>query len=149
MIDLSIPEITELLPYLKESERKELFAILEEDAAKHRWRPLPGPQSMAYHSDAGVLGYGGAAGGGKTDLMLGKAVNKHKISYILRREATQMQGIYNRMRDIMGDTSGFNKSDKIWQLEGGMIRFGSTPNLGDEMNYQGQARDFLEPRVGA
>lgn len=143
MIDLSIPEITELLPYLKESERKELFAILEEDAAKHRWRPLPGPQSMAYHSDAGVLGYGGAAGGGKTDLMLGKAVNKHKISYILRREATQMQGIYNRMRDIIGDTSGFNKSDKIWQLEGGMIRFGSTPNLGDEMNYQGQARDFL------
>lgn len=144
-LDLNIPEIAELLDYLTEDERKELFAILEEDRANCMWRPLPGPQTMAYYSDADVLGYGGAAGGGKTDLMLGKAVNKHRVSYILRREATQMQGIYNRMTDIMGGTDGFNKSDKIWRLPPGdrMIRFGSTPNLGDEMNYQGQARDFL------
>jgi hypothetical protein len=144
MLDLNIPEITELLPHLTEDERAELYAILAEDIANVMWRPLPGPQSMAYHSEADVLGYGGAAGGGKTDLMLGKAINKHKISYILRREATQMQGIYNRMAEIMGGTDGFNRSDKIWRLpDGRMIRFGSTPNLGDEMNYQGQARDFL------
>lgn len=141
---LNIPEIMELVEYLTEDERKELFDILAQDRANIMWRPLPGPQSMAYHSTADVLGYGGAAGGGKTDLMLGKAINKHKISYILRREATQMQGIYNRMSDIMGGTDGFNRSDKIWRLpDGRMIRFGSTPNLGDEMNYQGQARDFL------
>jgi hypothetical protein len=144
VIDLNIPEITELLDYLTDDERKELFAILEHDAANCMWRPLPGPQSMAYHSDADVLGYGGAAGGGKTDLMIGKAVNKHRVSYILRREATQMQGIYNRMTEIVGGTDGFNKSDKVWRLpDGRMIRFGSTPNLGDEMNYQGQARDLL------
>lgn len=144
MIDLAIPEIAELLPYLSDDERKELAAILEQDAANCMWRPLPGPQSLAYHNEAQVLGYGGAAGGGKTDLMLGKAVNKHQVSYILRREATQMQGIYNRMAQIMGGTDGFNKSDKLWRFpDGRLIRFGSTPNLGDEMNYQGQARDFL------
>lgn len=144
MLDLSIPEITELLDYLSEDERKELFEVLEHDRAHCMWRPLPGPQSLAYHSDADVLGYGGAAGGGKTDLMVGKAVNKHRVSYILRREATQMQGIYNRMTEIMGGTDGFNKSDKVWRIPPDrMIRFGSTPNLGDEMNYQGQARDFL------
>lgn len=143
-LDLSLPEITELLDYLTDAEREELAAIIAEDKANYMWRPLPGPQSMAYHSEADVLGYGGAAGGGKTDLMLGKAVNKHSVSYILRREATQMQGIYNRMREIMGGTDGFNKSDKIWRFpDGRLIRFGSTPNLGDEMNYQGQARDFL------
>jgi hypothetical protein len=143
-IDFSIPEITELLDFLTEDERKELFAILEQDRASMMWRPLPGPQSMAYHSDADVLGYGGAAGGGKTDLMLGSAINRHSISYILRREATQMQGIYNRMTQIMGGQDGFNKSDKIWRFpDGRMVRFGSTPNLGDEMNYQGQARDLL------
>jgi len=139
----SIPEIIELCEYLTEDERKEMFALLERDRANCMWRPLPGPQSMAYHSTADVLGYGGAAGGGKTDLMLGKAVNKHTVSYILRREATQMQGIYNRMSDIMGGTDGFNRSDKIWRIGNRMVRFGSTPNLGDEMNYQGQARDFL------
>lgn len=144
MLDLSLPEISELLDYLTDDERKELVEIVARDIALHMWRPLPGPQSMAYHCDADVLGYGGAAGGGKTDLMIGKAVNKHKISYILRREATQMQGIYNRMAEIVGGTDGFNKSDKIWRLpDGRMIRFGSTPNLGDEMNYQGQARDLL------
>lgn len=143
-IDLSLPEITELLAYLTEDEQKELADIIEQDKDRYQWRPLPGPQSMAYHSEADVLGYGGAAGGGKTDLMLGKAVNKHSVSYILRREATQMQGIYNRMNQIMGGNDGFNKSDKIWRFpDGRMIRFGSTPNLGDEMNYQGQARDFL------
>lgn len=143
-VDFSIPEITELLDFMTDDQRRELFEVLQEDRLNAMWRPLPGPQSMAYHSDADVLGYGGAAGGGKTDLMLGKAVNKHKISYILRREATQMQGIYNRMTDIMGGTDGFNKSDKIWRFpDDRMIRFGSTPNLGDEMNYQGQARDFL------
>jgi hypothetical protein len=144
MLDLSLPEITELLEYLTDDERKELLEIVARDTSLHMWRPLPGPQSMAYHSDADVLGYGGAAGGGKTDLMIGKAVNKHKISYILRREATQMQGIYNRMSEIVGGTEGFNKSDKIWRLaDNRLIRFGSTPNLGDEMNYQGQARDLL------
>lgn len=143
-LDLNIPEVTELFEFLSDDERKELLTIIEEDRANCMWRPLPGPQSLAYHSDANVLGYGGAAGGGKTDLMLGKAVNKHSVSYILRREATQMQGIYNRMTDIMGGTDGFNKSDKIWRFpDGRLIRFGSTPNLGDEMNYQGQARDFL------
>jgi len=140
----SVPEIAELLPYLTDAERDEMFVLLEQDKALHMWRPLPGPQSMAYHSDADVLGYGGAAGGGKTDLMLGKAVNQHAVSYILRREATQMQGIYTRMTQIMGGTDGFNKSDKIWRIGGDrFVRFGSTPNPGDEMNYQGQARDFL------
>lgn len=140
----SIPEIEELLPFLSADERKELFDVLEQDRAICMWRPLPGPQSMAYHSVADVLGYGGAAGGGKTDLMLGKAINKHRISYILRREATQMRGIYNRLFEIVGGKEGFNGTDKIQRFpDGRMIQFGSTPHLGDEVNYQGQARDFL------
>lgn len=40
-----------------------------------QWRPLPGPQTMAYSSPADELFYGGAAGGGKTDLLLGVARN--------------------------------------------------------------------------
>lgn len=141
----TIPEIGELFDYLSASEQAEMLELLERDRASCMWRPLPGPQTMAYYCDADVLGYGGAAGGGKTDLMLGAAINRHSISYIMRREATQMQGIYNRMTQIMGGQEGFNKSDKIWRLPGGerMVRFGSTPNLGDEMNYQGQPRDLL------
>jgi len=35
------------------------------------WKPFPGPQTEAYLSQADILLYGGAAGGGKTDLLLG------------------------------------------------------------------------------
>lgn len=142
--DLSPAEIEELIEFLTPEERKELFAIIESDMRTYNWRPNPGPQTMAYYAKADVVGYGGAAGGGKTDLLLGAAVNRHKISYILRREATQMQGIYNRMTEIMGGRDGFNRSDKLWYLpDGRLVRFGSTPHLGDEMAYQGQARDLL------
>lgn len=135
-------EIEQLLEFCTPAERAELASLLAADPVK--WRPLPGPQSMAYHSKADVLGYGGAAGGGKTDLMCGTAINQHTISYIFRREGTQMKGIYRRMAEIVGSTDGFNRQDKLWRLGGDReIQFGSVPNLGDEMNYQGQARDLL------
>lgn len=144
MLDISIPEIQELLEFMSADERKELFALIERDFANCIWRPLPGPQTLAYNSRADVLGYGGAAGGGKTDLMLGSALTTHKVSYVLRREATQMQGIYNRLFEIMGGRDGFNGADKNYRSpDGRFIRFGSTPHLGDEMGYQGQARDLL------
>lgn len=144
MIDLNLPEIQELIPHLTEDQRREMFALLERDKALNVWRPLPGPQTTAFLSRADVVGYGGAAGGGKTDLMLGSALTSHKVSYILRREATQMQGIYNRLFDIMGGRQGFNGADRNYRSpDGRFIRFGSTPHLGDEMNFQGQARDML------
>ena len=36
--------------YLTPAEREELAALVAEDLAEHRWRPLPGPQQMAYES---------------------------------------------------------------------------------------------------
>jgi hypothetical protein len=36
----------------------------------------PGPQTMAYESKADIVGYGGAAGGGKTDLACGSIITR-------------------------------------------------------------------------
>ena len=51
------------------------------------WKPDPGnrPQREAYRSKADLLLYGGAAGGGKTDLLLGLALMEHACSVIFRR----------------------------------------------------------------
>jgi len=42
--------------------------INEEPDLYCNWEPLPGPQEMAFNSEADILGYGGAAGRGTTDL---------------------------------------------------------------------------------
>ena len=108
------------------------------------WIPLPGPQSAAFSSTADVIGYGGAAGGGKSDLAIGLSLMKHRVSAIFRREATQLSGVIERMAQILGGRDGFNGSAKIWRLSGGRrIEFGSTPNLGDEVKYQGRPKDLL------
>lgn len=130
-----------LLAYLKPEELAELDALIASDPAI--WRPLPGPQWQAYHSQADIIGYGGAAGGGKTDLACGKALTQHQKVLVLRREATQLTGIIDRFTELIGSRDGYNGAERIWRLPGKQIEFGSAPNLGDEARYQGRPHDLL------
>lgn len=112
------------------------------------WSPHPDniPQQLAYDCEAEILGYGGAAGGGKTDLGIGKALNKHRITAIFRREGPQLLGIRNRLTTILGNDEGYNGRDNVWRNAGPRnvyIEFGSTPHAGDETKYQGRDKDFL------
>jgi len=134
-------EIKELLPYLTTQEKAELDLILSRDTQK--WRPLLGPQTLAFESQADIVGYGGAAGGGKTDLACGKALTKHKRIMILRREATQLSSVVDRLTEILRTRDGYNGQEKIWRLPDRQIEFGSLPNLGDETKYQGRPHDLL------
>ncbi len=117
--------------------------------------PVPGPQTTALQTEADILFYGGAAGGGKSDLLIGAALTQSTRSIIFRREGTQLQGIYQRLEEVVGNRDGFNSQDRIWRLPGRLIEFGSCPNLGDEVRYQGRPHDlvgfdeithFLEPQ---
>lgn len=107
------------------------------------WAPTPGPQTLAYESTADVIGFGGSAGGGKTDLAVGKALTQHQKVLIMRREATQLTGIIDRMRELLGNSDGFNGSEKVWRLPGVQVEFGSCPNIADEQRYQGRPHDLL------
>ena len=78
-------ELPELLRYLSAPERVAMDRLLR-GVSVPLWTPLPGPQTLAYHTPADELFYGGAAGGGKTDLLLGLAATAHHNSLILRRE---------------------------------------------------------------
>jgi hypothetical protein len=99
---------------------------------------------MAYQSQADIIGFGGAAGGGKTDLMCGKILTQHQVGMILRREGTQLTGIVDRLTSLLKGRDGYNGQEKIWRLPGGQqIEFGSVPNPGDETKYQGRPHDFL------
>lgn len=115
--------------------------LLRQDTAV--WRPLPGPQLIAYHSEADVVGFGGAAGGGKTDLAIGKALTQHERSIIYRRVSTELLAIEDRMVSLLGSSDGYNSQKKVWRLPGRQVEFGSCPNIGDETGYQGRPHDLV------
>lgn len=136
-----LDNVRELLNYLDPEEQAEIDRLLTADAPL--WEPLPGPQTQAYESKADVIGYGGAAGGGKTDLACGMALTRHTVSAMFRREATQLTGIIDRLTTLLGGRDGYNGSDRIWRLDGRQIEFGSVPHPGDETKYQGRPKDLL------
>lgn len=124
-------------------ERERYLLLLRERKRRKPWEPLAGPQTMAFNSEADIIGYGGAAGGGKTDLACGKAITQHKKVMILRREATQLTGIIDRMTELFNGRDGYNGAERIWRRDGLQIEFGSVPHLGDETKYQGRPHDLL------
>lgn len=136
-----LAKISELLDYLTDSEKAEIDAILSENAPL--WVPLPGPQTQALESEADILFYGGAAGGGKSDLLIGASLTQHVKSLILRRESTQLQGILDRITEILGGRDGYNGQEKVWRMPDRQMEFGSVKDAGDEIKYQGRPHDLL------
>jgi hypothetical protein len=136
-------EIEELAGYLTPTEREEFDALVLADFDAVGWRPLPGPQTVAYNSPADVIGFGGAAGGGKTDLACGMAITKHKKTAMFRRVGTELVGIVDRLVELFGGREGYNGQEKIWRRDGLQIELASVPNLGDEAGHQGRPKDLL------
>ena len=121
--------------------RRELDAILLAGDAP-AWVPQDGPQRAAYESLADIVFYGGAAGGGKTDLLLGVALTTQRHSIVFRREAVQLTGIVERMASILGTRDGFNSQTGVWRLPGKRVmELGSVKEPGDWLKYQGRAHD--------
>lgn len=70
--------------------------------------------------------YGGQAGGGKSDLLLGLARNKHKNSIIFRRTYDRLEeSLIPRSLEFYGARERFNASKYFWLFrdEGRRIRF--------------------------
>lgn len=108
------------------------------------WTPLP-RQQKAYDSLADELFYGGAAGGGKSDLLLGLAFYEHIRSIIFRREYVQLSGLIDRSTEIYRKFAKFNNTKKRWQYFNNpfkVIEFGACQLELDKENYQGRAHDL-------
>lgn len=137
-----IEELAELIGTLGEDDRNELEKIIAAETPV--WVPLSGPQTEALESPADHLFYGGSAGGGKSDLLLGAALTSHQHSIIFRREATQLIGLQQRLLDeILKSRNGWNGQDDILRRpDGRVIEFGSVKDEKDKMKYQGRPHDL-------
>ena len=116
------------------------------------WQPDPGnaPQVQAYTSPADLLLYGGAAGGGKSDLLLGLAVTAHERSVIFRRAYADLDGLTQRLLKILPDRRGYVASPhpKL-ERDGRLIEFGALEKPGAVLSWHGRAHDFIGFDEGA
>lgn len=123
-------------------EREEIKRLLDHDLSAHIWRAQVGRQSEAADSLAFVTGYGGAAGGGKSDLIAGLSLTEHQRTAIFRREKTQTEGIIQRLTEILGATDGYNSQKSAWRVDGRLIEFAGLDNPTDHQKWQGRPHDL-------
>ena len=160
------PEVT-AYDGLAQEARAEADGIIAADVVAMPWRPLvnlaapdtPTPQANALVSPADVLFYGGAAGGGKTDLLIGLALTCHRRTLLLRREHKRLRAIQDRMAEILGSRAGFNSQAGRWRLPAAeaaalsgaaspvlanrILDMGGCQHAGDERAWQGQPHDLI------
>ncbi len=145
------------LPYFTESSRIKPSGYLRRSQTVETkkqpeftvWRPNPdkdgqrNPQRLALETEADELYYGGAAGGGKTDLLLGCALTQHRQAVIFRRIYPNLKAIIRRSVEIVGGEEQYRKSEKIWELgDGRFLEFGSVQYEDDKRSWQGRPHDF-------
>lgn len=138
---MNVDDIADLLAYMTPAELAEVDRLLAADTQV--WRPLPGPQMQAYDSQADITGFGGAAGGGKTDLAAGLTLTAHHRTLFARREKAQTEGFVQRLQDILGITDGYNSQKGFWRLPGARLcELAGLDNPGDERRWQGRPHDL-------
>lgn len=142
---LTRTDLPELMQSLTPSESAELDRLIQSRPLP-LWQPNPKnlPQCRAFESTADVIGYGGAAGGGKTDVALGMAIEKHRRTLFMRREYAQLIDVIDRSREIIGLKGRYNGSTHTWRDLPGkrVIEFGGCANSGDEEIWRGRPHDL-------
>ncbi len=136
-------ELLDLWPYLTSQERGEIHK-LSQGYSIPLWQPQKGPQTAAFLSQADIIGYGGSAGGGKSDLLLGLAILEQQRSLIIRREASQNRALIDRSRELLAGHGRLNENSGVWRLtDGRQIEFAGVADPGDEQKYRGRPHDLL------
>ena len=111
-----------------------------------QWRPEPDnePQTIAYELSQIVdeMGYGGQAGGGKTDLGLGLAGTKHRRSLYFRYHFTDLLDLIERGNEIYPAPyiAGFKRH---WRFGGRIVRLAAMSNEDDWKKYRGGNNDLI------
>jgi hypothetical protein len=138
-------EIVERISGLPDHERAAIITDALSATAGLKWMPLPGPQTTCFFSPAFLTYYGGAAAGGKSDLLLGLALTSHRSSLLMRKQYTDLSALVDRGLQIHGSRKGFNGSPppRLTTDDGRVVDFGAAAKPGDEQSWQGRPHDLL------
>lgn len=136
-----VDDLLQRIQALPEEQKAKLYAV--KDASAKVWFATTGPQLLAYNSQADELFYGGSAGGGKSDLLIGLTLTAHKRSLILRRTNKEASKLFDRYYEILGSRDGWNGQDRVWRFpDGRVIDIGGCQYEDDKQGFKGTARDL-------
>ena len=113
------------------------------------WWPVNAAQQAALRSRAELLDYGGASGGGKTQMLVMDAAeerwNPALRGLLIRKQRTDMpelKDLMHRMYKPMG--AKHNRGEHTWEFPmGGAVEYGYLKSDKDLENYQGNPRSWL------
>jgi hypothetical protein len=140
---MQLAEILTLVQGLPAGQREDLVRQTMAGTRGVVWVPNPGPQTLAYESEADELFYGGSAGGGKTDLIVGLALTQHKRSLVLRRTNKESSKLFDRFYEVLGHRDGWNGQQSIWRFDDGrVLDIGGCEHEEDKQKYKGTPHDL-------
>lgn len=137
-----LEEIASRLPNASTDEIRSLAKMVKFGTKELLWVPNEGPQTEAYNSPADELFYGGQAGGGKTDLLIGLALTAHRRSLVLRRTNKEADKLVERFAEIIGHRNGWNGQDDVWRIDGRTIDIGGCQLENDKQKRKGIPHDL-------
>lgn len=135
-----LPSVKDVADLLTAEEKAEIARLLAAD--KRIFYPTPGPQFEAFVSEADIIGYGGAAGGGKTYLVSGLALTQHKRSVIFRQNKNQTQKFVQDFGEMIGSSDGYSSQNSQWRYDGRLIEFGGLEDPMEHQKWQGRDHDL-------
>ncbi|NLD46707.1 MAG: hypothetical protein GX660_05840 [Clostridiaceae bacterium] len=164
---LTAKEEIELIKLLEieQKERSSIKFIVNNNPVYFNWMPQPrqnvflnacgvrpNGEAEKHNPVARVIGFGGAAGGGKSDALLGLAgilVHKYpgiNIGYF-RRKFVELEGLggpIDRSRELFTELGKYNGTDHCWVFpNGSKLKFCHLQNESDVYNYQSQQIDVI------
>lgn len=138
-----LTEFRSLIAQMSPAELEQLDELLAPEL-NQKWLPNPGPQTTAYVSQADLMLYGGAGGGGKTDLIVGLCANNdHERAVVFRRSYGELDDIGERFLEVLGTRQGWNGSDMLFKRGKKLVEFGALEKPGSEKAWRGRAHDLI------
>lgn len=137
-----LDEILQKLDALPASQQEEVKNLALSATAGMKWVPNPGPQTEAYFSEADEIFFGGEAGGGKSDLLIGLAINEHEKSLIFRRVQDDVRDLADRFLDLEEPKTGWNGQLLTFKDGTRKIEFRGIKDEKDKQRFKGRPHDL-------
>ena len=130
--------------YLRSLTPSQFSYVQMVQAGRATWAPQSEPQWQAFLSAAFETLFGGAAGGGKSSILLGLAWHQHQSVLLLRRTFPDLErSLIEASRTIYNPEGDYNASKHVWRRGMQRIEFGHCERDTDVHQYQSAQYDLI------